>query len=126
MRKKAIAFLTVLFAWVVGFSALSEARQMDANQALTRKQQGIVTISAFTAKGNMEKLKSALNEGLDGGLAVNEVKEVLIQLYAYTGFPRSLNALGAFMGVVEEREKKGIKDELGREPNPFPVGKSSV
>ncbi len=99
---------------------------MDKNQALSAKQKSIIPIAAFTANGNMEKLKTALNEGLDAGLAVNEIKEILVQLYAYTGFPRSLNGLSAFMGVMEERQKKGIKDEVGREASPFPANKSSI
>ena len=74
----------------------------------------------------MEKLKTALNEGLDAGLTVNEIKEVLIQMYAYAGFPRSLNGIAAFMGVMEERGKKGIKDEIGKEPSPMPANKSSI
>lgn len=43
----------------------------------------------------MGKLNAALNQGLDAGLTINETKEILIQLYAYTGFPaasmRSMN-----------------------------------
>jgi alkylhydroperoxidase/carboxymuconolactone decarboxylase family protein YurZ len=76
--------------------------------------------------GNSDKLKIALNEGLDAGLTVNEIKEVLVQLYAYTGFPRSLNAINTFIAVMDERERKGIKDEVGREASPLPEGKSSV
>ena len=30
------------------------------------------------------------------------------------------------MSVMEEREKKGIKDELGKEPGPMPGNKSSI
>jgi len=30
------------------------------------------------------------------------------------------------MSVMEEREKKGIKDELGKEPSPMPGNKSSI
>jgi alkylhydroperoxidase/carboxymuconolactone decarboxylase family protein YurZ len=37
------------------------------NEDLNAKQQSIITIAAFTASGNMEKLKTALNEGLDAG-----------------------------------------------------------
>ncbi len=96
------------------------------NEGLNAKQKKIVTIAAFTAGGDMEKLKTALNEGLDAGLTVNEIKEVLIQMYAYSGFPRSLNGISTFMGVLEERGKKGIKDEPGREPGPIPANKSSI
>lgn len=107
-------------------AAISEAQTMENNQALSSKQRGIIPIAAFTAKGDLEKLKVSLNEGLDAGLTVNEIKEILVQLYAYTGFPRSLNGIGTFMGVMEERQKKGIKDETGREANPLPTNKSSV
>jgi 4-carboxymuconolactone decarboxylase len=67
-----------------------------------------------------------LNEGLDAGLTVNEIKEILIQMYAYAGFPRSLNGIDNFMGVLEERKQKGIKDEPGKEPGPMPANKSSI
>ena len=90
-------------------------------QALSPKQQSIVTISAFTANGDLEKLKTALIEGLDAGLTVNEIKEILVQLYAYTGFPRSLNGINTFMAVMDERQKKGIKDEMGKEASPLPA-----
>lgn len=48
--------------------------------ALDAKQQGIVTISALTAIGDIPNLKQALNAGLDAELTVNEIKEVLVQL----------------------------------------------
>ena len=74
----------------------------------------------------MEKLKIALNEGLEAGLTVNEIKEVLVQMYAYTGFPRSLNGISAFITVMEEREKNGIKDAIGQEATSLPADKSSL
>lgn len=109
------------------FSSASLAPvQPSSSLGLNSPQQGIIAIAAFTANGNAEKLKIALHEGLEAGLTVNEIKEVIVQLYAYAGFPRSLNALNTFIAVMDERERKGIKDELGREPNPLPVGKSSI
>jgi len=56
-------------------------------------------------------------------LTINEIKEVLVQMYAYTDSPRSLNA-SDLMSVIEERERKGIKDELGREASPLPANKA--
>jgi 4-carboxymuconolactone decarboxylase len=94
---------------------------MDANQALNAKQQSIVRIAAFTANGDLEKLRIALNEGLDAGLTVNEIKEILIQMYAYAGFPRSLNGISTFMAVMDERQAKGIKDAMGKEASPVPA-----
>ena len=93
---------------------------MEKRYALNQKQQSIIQIAAFTAEGDISRLKPALNEGLDAGLTVNEIKEILVHLYAYIGFPRSLNALFAFMEVMDKREEKGIKDIVGKEASPVP------
>jgi alkylhydroperoxidase/carboxymuconolactone decarboxylase family protein YurZ len=125
MNKKIASFLAVLFTAMLSISTISEAQTMST-QGLSPKQQGVVTVASFTANGDMQKLKTALNEGLDAGLTVNEIKEILVQMYAYCGFPRSLNGISTFMSLMEEREKKGIKDELGREPSPMPGNKQSI
>jgi len=117
--------LAGIFISVLSAATISEA-QIVNKEGLDAKHKAIVTIAAFTAKGDLDKLKAALNEGLDAGLTVNEIKEILVQMYAYAGFPRSLNGIGAFMSVMEERQKKGIKDELGREPSPLPASKSRL
>lgn len=96
------------------------------NAGLTRRQQAIAPISAFTALGDLPKLKITLEEGLEAGLTINDIKEVLVQLYAYLGFPRALNGLGSFMAVVNERKEQGIEDTTGAEASPLPVGKSRL
>jgi len=100
-----------------------ERTAMNSDQTLSSKQQAIAPIAAATAIGDMPRLNAALNEGLDAGLSVSEAKEILIQLYAYAGFPRSLNALGELMKVVESRSKSGIRDAAGRDPSPVPTGR---
>jgi 4-carboxymuconolactone decarboxylase len=97
-----------------------EANNMEKHHALNQRQQSIIPIAAFTADGDINRLQPALNQGLDVGLTVNEIKEILVHLYAYTGFPRSLNALFAFMEVVDERKAKGIDDAMGKEASPVP------
>ena len=87
--------------------------------ALNVEQQAIAEAAAYAALGNQTELKQALNNGLDNGVTVNEFKEILVQAYAYCGFPRSLNALATLMQTVEER---GNKDELGKEPSAKPEG----
>lgn len=93
---------------------------------MTEKEKNIVEISAFTANGNLEELKKSVNLGLDNGLTLNEVKEIMVQLYAYCGFPRSLNALGVLSNTVQERDKNGIKTEIGRESTPIPENRNSL
>jgi len=90
---------------------------------LDTRQQAIIPISASAAAGNMESLRGALNQGLDAGLSLAEAREILVQVYAYAGFPRSLNALSELMKVAEARRQRGIQDEAGREPGkPIPKG----
>ncbi len=97
---------------------LKAQNEMNTNQKLTEKQKYIVQIAALTANGELQALKPALNNGLDAGLTINEIKEEMVHLYAYCGFPRSLNAITTFMAVLEERKSKGITDVLGREASP--------
>jgi 4-carboxymuconolactone decarboxylase len=97
---------------------------MTSQQALSQKQLATAPIGAAVAVGDMARLNAALNQGLDAGLTVSDTKEVLVQLYAYTGFPRSLNALGELMKVVDARKQRGIQDAPGRNPGkPIPTGK---
>jgi 4-carboxymuconolactone decarboxylase len=121
MDIKFTAFLTIVIVSMFNFAAISEAQNMDSSQGLSAKQQSIIPIAAFTASGEMEKLKAALREGLEAGLTVNEIKEILVQMYAYAGFPRSLNGIHAFMALMDERQAKGIKDEVGKEASPLPA-----
>ena len=52
---------------------------------LSHKQLSLIPIAAFTATGNLEKLKPALIQGLENGLSVNEIKEVLSQMGLHLG-----------------------------------------
>src|SRR3954462_5542486 len=125
MNNKVAALIAGIFVLVVSGTTKSETQAMKTEE-LSNKQAAIVTIAAFTASGDLPKLSDALNEGLDAGLTINEIKEILVQMYAYCGFPRSLNGINTFMSVLDARQKKGINDEPGREPSPLPMGKSSV
>lgn len=90
---------------------------------LSTKERQIAAISGSAAKGDNDGLEKALNAGLDAGLTVNEIKEVLVQLYAYCGFPRSMSALNTFMSVLEERKSAGINDDEGALPTSSEVSR---
>lgn len=110
-----------LLSYALIFLLMSASHVMNAQsktnqkQALTLQEQSIVTISALTATGNLENLSVQLNAGLDAGLSVEESKEILVQLYAYCGFPRSLNAISTMMAVVEKRKANGMNDKSGKQ-----------
>ncbi|NDJ55897.1 cupin domain-containing protein [Enterobacteriaceae bacterium 4M9] len=93
---------------------------------LSQKQQAIIPVAAFAARGDIALLNTALDEALNVGITVNEAKEVLVQLYAYAGFPRSLNALGALMALVKHRQQQGLNDETGRDATPVSCHENSL
>jgi len=93
---------------------------MNSNKELSSGEQCIVVIAALTAKGDLSSLKPALNTGLEAGLTINQIKEVIVHLYAYCGFPRSIRGLQTFMEVLIERKAKGIKDQTGADASPVP------
>ena len=70
--------------------------------------------AALEARGDLQRLDVAIRKALDGGVGVNELKDAFAQLYAYTGFPRSLNALNTLERVLSERETEGIADHEGK------------
>ena len=104
----------LFFVLTISMIKMNAQPNKTANTDLSAQQQSLVKISALTATGNLELLKVELNKGLDSGLAINEIKEALVQLYAYCGFPRSLNAINVFMTVAKERAEKGITDKVGK------------
>jgi len=107
-------------SWILLFVLMAVATKMNAqsntspDKALSKQEQSIAAISALTAVGDLENLTVELNKGLDAGLTVEETKEILVQLYAYCGFPRSLNAINTLMEVTKVRKGKGINDAEGK------------
>ena len=113
MKKKYLALLTALML-TAGISTGVQAAEL---KALNTQQANIVTVAAFMAKGDLPNLKKSLATALDNGMTVNQAKEVLVHLYAYTGFPRSLNALSTLNNL--ERKAAGINDEMGPDATPL-------
>lgn len=106
-----------------GLNTIVLGQQANNNEVtLTPRQEAIIPISAYAAKGDQVNLKVALADGLEKGLTVNEIKEILVQLYAYAGFPRSLNAINTFEAVVIARQQKGVKVIEGNKPGRLNFG----
>lgn len=86
------------------------------------RQQCLVTIGAQGAKGDIAALDGAIDAALDNILTANEIKEALSQLYAYAGFPRSLNALATLQTVMKRRDAEHRPYETGRDASELPAG----
>ena len=83
------------------------------------KRQHIAEIAALTGRGDLAGLESALVAGLDDGMTVNELKEVMVHAYAYCGFPRALRGLQTLVAVLDGRKAAGAEVNWGREASPI-------
>lgn len=97
MKKLILFLIAVIF--IVGNTVM-------AKENLTTKEKNIVLISSYTASGDLDKLEQVTKKGLEEGLTINEVKEVMVQLYAYCGFPKSINAVSTLMKVSKNGKYK--------------------
>ncbi|WP_291938621.1 carboxymuconolactone decarboxylase family protein [Campylobacter sp.] len=102
---------------MVNFNELPRAAKL--NGALSDKQLALVSMAAYAAAGDADKLKGALQNALKAGLSVSEIREALSHQSAYIGFPMGLNGLLVFNDFIKEREAAGIKDEADRDATPL-------
>ncbi|AKA68699.1 carboxymuconolactone decarboxylase family protein [Clostridium scatologenes] len=87
-----------------------------SRDGLDLKSKEIAVVASLTALGNAEpQLKVHINGALNVGCTINDIKEIILQMSAYSGFPTCINAMNALKNVLSEREKQGIKDSIGEE-----------
>jgi 4-carboxymuconolactone decarboxylase len=86
-------------------------------EGLDLKSKEIAVVAALTAMGNAQpQLKVHINGALNTGSNISEVKEVILQMSVYSGFPNCINAMNALKEVLQERHEHGIKDSIGKPP----------
>lgn len=100
-------------------ASLAAAQTPKAEQVMDTKRQHIAEIAALTGRGDLAGLESALVAGLDDGMTVNELKEVMVHAYAYCGFPRALRGLQTLVAVLDGRKAAGAEVNWGREASPI-------
>jgi len=109
-------FLSLSVLWT-----LTIFSQIHDTLTMTPQQQCFVRLAANEAVGNIEALRPAIHQAFDQGFTVMQVKEVFAHLYAYTGFPRSLNAQNALAQVLSERAQDGRTPVEGQDATPLPA-----
>lgn len=118
MNAKHIFTIVAAGAMLLAACGKNTNTDKDMNTLSFNEQQAaaMTVIACHEARGDQSSLAIAIGEGFDAALTANQMKEALSQLYAYTGFPRSLNALGTLKKVMEQRGDV----EMGTESSPLP------
>ncbi len=71
---------------------------------LDLKTREICTVSALTVLGTIPQLKEHINAALNVGNSPTEIVEIIMQMSAYCGFPKAINAMMAAKDVFTERD----------------------
>ena len=121
MKKLALFALAMLMLAACGTKSIKENEKPMNTLTFNAEQAAFMSVIACNeAKADYIALADAINGVLEAGLTVSQVKEASSHLYAYTGFPRSLNALGTLQKVLEQRKIDGKTTIEGVEATPMP------
>lgn len=70
-------------------------------EGLSKRDRSLVTISALTAMGKMDQLQFHLAYARENGVTDEELKEALLHLAFYAGWPNGMGATTVLKGIVE-------------------------
>ncbi|MGJ0183944.1 carboxymuconolactone decarboxylase family protein [Corynebacterium glyciniphilum] len=74
-----------------------------ARPELSPRDRSLITVSALTALGRSDQLRSHLNLALDNGVTQDELAEVTTHLAFYAGWPAGMGAAGILKEVLRDR-----------------------
>jgi len=78
-----------------------------ARPGLDLKQRSLITITALAALGtNPQQLKTHINAALNCGCTRDEIRELMVHLVVYLGFPRAMAGMYCAKEAFEARDKK--------------------
>ena len=60
---------------------------------LSPRDRSLITVAALITGGNTEQLRSHLSRARENGLSETELKEVIIHLAFYAGWPKAMSAI---------------------------------
>ncbi len=69
---------------------------------LAPRDRSLITVATLIAGGNTEQLPFHLNKAKDNGLTEAELKEVIIHLAFYAGWPKAMSAIAVAKRVFGE------------------------
>ena len=74
------------------------------------KTRELCTVAALTSIGTIPQLKDHINAALNVGNTPKEVVEIIMQMSAYAGFPKSINGIVAAKEVFNKRNLLPLRD----------------
>ncbi len=76
--------------------------QVRERPGLSKRDRSLVTVSALTALGKMDQLQFHLDFARQNGVTDDELKESLLQLAFYAGWPNGMGATTVLKNIIEK------------------------
>ncbi|CAM5282714.1 Carboxymuconolactone decarboxylase family protein OS=Streptomyces tendae OX=1932 GN=GUR47_10460 PE=4 SV=1 [Streptomyces tendae] len=73
-------------------------------EGLSRRDRSLVTVAALTALGKTDQLRFHLAFARRNGVTDEELKEALLHLAFYSGWPNGMGATSVLKDIVEEQD----------------------
>jgi 4-carboxymuconolactone decarboxylase len=87
--------------------------EIYAREILDNKTREQAVVAALTAMGTAApQLKVHIHAALHVGCTPEEIREIIIQMCGYAGFPATLNAMGTLMDVLKETGRALSKESV--------------
>jgi 4-carboxymuconolactone decarboxylase len=71
---------------------------------LSKRDRSLITVAALTALGKMDQLQFHLSFARQNGVADDELKEALLHLAFYSGWPNGMGATAALKNIIENEK----------------------
>lgn len=82
---------------------------------LDNKSKEVAAVASLIAQRAIPEMKVHFNGALNSGCTVAEVKELVLHMSAYVGFPKTICAMNTLKEVLADRKTEGINDAQGEE-----------
>jgi 4-carboxymuconolactone decarboxylase len=117
VRKETIMTETTAKGWTGGQNAFGDFApgmvhytdkvlfdEVWERDGLSKRDRSLITISALTALGKMDQLQFHLAFARRNGVTDEELKEALLQLAFYSGWPNGMGATTVLKNIIEKEE----------------------
>jgi len=89
------------------------AYDMWTRPGLDLKARSMITLAALAALGtNPQQLQTHINAALNCGCTRDEIRELMMHLVVYLGFPRAMAGMYCAKEVFAARDKRGETDQV--------------
>jgi len=78
--------------------------QVWEREGLSKRDRSLITVAALTATGKMDQLQFHLAFARQNGVTDEELKEALLHLAFYSGWPNGMGATTVLKSIVEGQD----------------------